>query len=152
MPPRKLTDEEKIINALSRIEANTIPKKDSSGIITCFVPIQTGLLVKNKHADTYKVSVGKEKRLVHKFIYEQCIGPVPTGYDVSHLCHNESCCNLKHLYMEPHADNMARIGCPGLLKIKGYKKLINACVHQPRCIKVTVMNNLNLVHPNRVDQ
>lgn len=152
MPPRKLTDEEKSINALVRIETCTVPKKDSSGLVTCFVPVKTGKLVKNKHASTYKVSVGKDKQLVHKFLYEQTIGSVPKKYDVSHLCHNESCCNLLHLHIETHVDNMARIGCPGLLKFKGYKKLVNACIHQPKCIKVTVMDTFDIIHPNQADQ
>lgn len=152
MPPRKLTDEEKFINALRRIETYTVPKKDGSRLVTCFVPVKTGKLVKNKHANTYKVSVGKDKQLVHKFVYEQYIGPVPKRYDVSHLCHNESCCNLMHLHIETRADNVARIGCHGLLKFKGYKKLVNACNHQPRCIKVTVMDTFEIIHPNQVDQ
>lgn len=152
MPPRKLTDEEKFINALGRIENYTVPKKDSTGLVTCFIPVETGKLVKNKHANTYKVSVGKDKQLVHKFVYEQYIGPVPKGYDVSHLCHNESCCNLLHLHIETHADNMDRIGCPGLLKFKGYKNVVNACKHEPRCIKVTVMDTFDIIRPNQVDK
>jgi len=36
------------------------------------------------------------------------IRTVPDGKERSHLCHNATCCNPKHLVIESHAKNVAR--------------------------------------------
>lgn len=36
-------------------------------------------------------------------------GPVADGYDVDHLCHNQLCCNPKHLEPVTHGENMRRM-------------------------------------------
>ncbi len=43
------------------------------------------------------VSVGKVKRRVHVFIYEQANGPIGRGIHVHHHCENKLCGNLEHL-------------------------------------------------------
>ncbi len=37
------------------------------------------------------------RTLVHRFVYELCIGPIPKGYHVHHTCGNKVCANPLHL-------------------------------------------------------
>lgn len=137
MPPKKLTHQEKLDNAWKRIEARLEHRKDKFGVYTCKVITPGEGVVKNKHANTYKVSFGKEKKLAHRIAYEFFNDEIDSDLDVSHLCHNETCVEDTHLHQEDHATNMERIGCPGWLKPKGKNTLILACNHNPRCKKIT---------------
>ncbi len=47
-------------------------------------------------------------KLVHIFIYEYYVGPIPDGYEVDHLCCNKSCCNPDHLEAVPREENQRR--------------------------------------------
>ncbi len=42
----------------------------------------------------------------HRWAYEQVHGPIPTGMEIGHLCHNPSCWNPNHLKAMTHAENM----------------------------------------------
>lgn len=44
----------------------------------------------------------------HILSYEQCIGPVPDGYDLDHLCRNTLCVHPLHLEPVPPAVNVQR--------------------------------------------
>ena len=96
MPRRTLYYDEKLGNAYTRIYKNAKPQLDHSGFVECLVLHHTGEIVKNKHADTFKVSFGKDKRLAHRVAYEAFHGPPDDDMDVSHLCHNESCVKIEH--------------------------------------------------------
>lgn len=152
MPAPKLDYEQLLYNAYDRIMNNMKSKLDDTGFVECHILEHSGETVKNKHANTFKVSFGKEKKLAHRIMYEAYNGP-PGDLDVSHLCHNESCVKIEHLYKESHTDNMARIGCPGWLQFGSYTgELVSACTHTPPCIKVTRMPNLRTIGPTQVDQ
>ncbi len=59
-----------------------------------------------------------QRVLVHQIALLAAKGERPgPGQDVSHLCHNASCCNPAHLYIEPHEVNMSRqrYRCPVLM-------------------------------------
>lgn len=72
---------------------------------------------------------------------------------ISHLCHNGSCVKIEHLHEESHADNMARIGCPGWLQFGSYTgSLVSACTRTPHCIEVTRMPDFRAIAPTQVDQ
>lgn len=50
---------------------------------------------------------------VHRWLYEQLIGPIPSDsdgntYELDHLCNNTLCVNLKHLEPKPGRKNAAR--------------------------------------------
>ncbi len=42
-------------------------------------------------------------------------GPIPDGMEVSHICHTPPCCELAHLILETHAENMQRSAVAGRL-------------------------------------
>lgn len=46
--------------------------------------------------------------LVHRWWYEQLIGPIPEGLELDHLCINRGCCNPAHLEPVTHAENLLR--------------------------------------------
>ena len=33
----------------------------------------------------------------HRYVWELAHGEIPEGYDIHHICHNQSCCNVDHL-------------------------------------------------------
>lgn len=59
-------------------------------------------------------SVGSRKTgnyrqtLVHRFVYEQMVGPIPDGMVLDHLCRNRACCNPAHIEPVPFAENVRR--------------------------------------------
>lgn len=50
---------------------------------------------------------GKPQR-VHKYLYEQRFGKVPSGYVLDHLCRNKACINVLHLEVVTVAENTRR--------------------------------------------
>lgn len=44
----------------------------------------------------------------HRWIYEQCIGPIPHGMVIDHLCRNRKCVNPKHLEVVTPLENHHR--------------------------------------------
>lgn len=49
-------------------------------------------------------------RYAHRVAYEYCIGPVPPGMQVDHLCLNKRCVNPAHLEPVSGAENRRRVG------------------------------------------
>lgn len=44
----------------------------------------------------------------HRAMYEACVGPVPGGLDLDHLCRNRACCNPEHLEPVTRRENLLR--------------------------------------------
>ena len=42
---------------------------------------------------------------VHKYIYEECYGEIPSGMIIRHKCDNPNCINPEHLELGSYADN-----------------------------------------------
>ena len=45
---------------------------------------------------------------LHRITYEICVGPIPEGMEIDHLCRVKICCYPPHLEAVPHAVNIAR--------------------------------------------
>lgn len=44
------------------------------------------------------MGLGNHKTVnVHRYLYQQVVGPVPSGLVLDHLCRNKRCCNPDHL-------------------------------------------------------
>ena len=50
------------------------------------------------------------KRFVraHRRVYEMCVGPIPDGLEIDHLCRNPRCINPDHLEPVTHVENCLR--------------------------------------------
>jgi hypothetical protein len=44
----------------------------------------------------------------HRVVYEELVGPVPTGKDLDHLCRNRACVNPDHLQPVSRRENLLR--------------------------------------------
>lgn len=44
-----------------------------------------------------KITHGRRTILLHRWMYEQHVGPIPPGKQVHHTCRNVACCNPEHL-------------------------------------------------------
>ena len=86
--------------------------KDSNG---CFICISHRL---TPNGYPQKKIRGRDISL-SRLIYEQCIGPVPTGLEMRHTCDNPSCINPAHLLVGTHKDNVLDM----LKRDRGGKKL-----------------------------
>lgn len=42
----------------------------------------------------------------HRIVWQHLNGPIPDGMLVCHTCDNPPCCNIDHLWLGTHADNM----------------------------------------------
>jgi HNH endonuclease len=58
--------------------------------------------VGSRRDGTYRV-VG-----VHRFVYEQIVGPIPDGYQIDHLCKNRKCAKPDHLEAVTPVENIRR--------------------------------------------
>jgi len=55
-----------------------------------------------------KVTVNYKTLLVHRFVYESLIGPIPEGLQLDHVCENKLCVNPAHLEPVTCKINMER--------------------------------------------
>jgi hypothetical protein len=46
--------------------------------------------------------------LVHRWVYESVVGPIPEGLEIDHLCSQPSCIEPLHLEAVTHAENCRR--------------------------------------------
>ena len=56
---------------------------------------------------------GRQVR-VHRYVWEKHNGQIPTGLFIDHICHNKSCCNIKHLRLATREQNLAHRAGPAI--------------------------------------
>ena len=55
-----------------------------------------------------RTKIGGKVMLVHRVVYEEIIGTIPSGLEIDHLCRNTKCYNPEHLEAVTHAENLRR--------------------------------------------
>lgn len=76
----------------------------------------------SNHSGHQRWFVDGKRHLVHRWMYERMVGPIPDGLVLDHLCRNPPCCNPAHLEpvterentlrgMNPHARNARKTHC-----------------------------------------
>lgn len=53
-------------------------------------------------------ALGRQERLAHRVTYVLAVGPIPSGYEVDHLCSIPRCCNPEHLEAVTPQENRRR--------------------------------------------
>lgn len=48
--------------------------------------------------------------MVHRYAYEELVGPIPDGLTIDHLCKNRACCNPAHMEPVTQGENAIRGG------------------------------------------
>ncbi|MUN41494.1 HNH endonuclease signature motif containing protein [Actinomadura litoris] len=68
----------------------------------------TGAKHRNGYGAINRGRRGLGTAVVHRFVWELLVGPVPEGMDLDHLCRVRECCNPDHLQPVSRPDNVAR--------------------------------------------
>lgn len=55
-----------------------------------------------------KTDGSKRPKYVHIIAWEHCLGPVPEGLELDHLCRQPDCAEVTHLEAVTHAENVRR--------------------------------------------
>ncbi len=63
---------------------------------------------KNKQYGNFWLSPGASPVRAHRFAYEMCVGPIPPGLQIDHLCMNTLCVRPDHLEPVTNRENSRR--------------------------------------------
>jgi hypothetical protein len=84
----------------------------------------------------------------HKFAYELAYGPVPDGLEVMHTCDQPHCCNVAHMRLGTHLENMQDCKAKGRQacgeRIKRNKLTADQVLEIRRLFKRTEANRSNI--------
>lgn len=99
---------------------------------------QGALNRKNGYGQIY---VNGRKVMIHVFVYEHFVGPVPPGKELDHTCRTRTCAEHTHLEPVTHAENLRRGSktvhprCPAGHLLSGDRingRFCRACARQRR--------------------
>lgn len=57
--------------------------------------------------DGYGLFRAPKEQRAHRYSYKHHVGPIPSGTEIDHACHNRRCVNPAHLRAVSHAENVA---------------------------------------------
>lgn len=69
-------------------------------------------VVVNRARPYGRVTINGRKLLVHRYVYEERHGAIPTGMVIDHLCRNPRCANVDHLEAVAQRTNVLRGNAP----------------------------------------
>jgi len=69
----------------------------------------------NGHYAHARSRVLKKDFLVHRLVYETCVGPIPIGMVIDHLCKNTLCVNPLHLRAVSQRVNLMNSDSPSAI-------------------------------------
>jgi hypothetical protein len=119
-----------------RLFSKLIPITESG----CFV--YGGTL--DKLYDGYgSIMIDGKKHKAHRVVWQLMYGEIPYGMEVLHSCDVKSCCNINHLRLGTHAENMKEASQRGLSR-SGAQKLNSAAVEHIRNSKAKLKDLANL--------
>ena len=80
------------------------------------------------------ITIDGQKHKTHRVIWQLAYGSIPDGLELLHSRDVKSCCNIKHLRLGTHAENMKESGNRGRAK-SGNQKLTEEAVKHIRTSK-----------------
>lgn len=66
----------------------------------------------------------QKNKYAHRLSYEYCIGPIPNGLQIDHLCRNRACINPLHMEAVTRKENIRRGMC-----FSGINARKTHCIH-----------------------
>lgn len=131
------TDLEKLTYIEARVVLGSIKAYKGSA---CW--IWTGPKTKDNYGQ-YRFA--KKTYKSHREMYTICVGPIPEGLEIDHLCCNRLCCNPLHLEAVTHAVNIRRSRGSG----NWAKEQAKLRTHCPSGHEFTPENTEIRHHPNK---
>jgi hypothetical protein len=58
------------------------------------------------------INVDGKRSLVHRYVWSQANGPLDSGTELDHSCHNRACINMDHLRIATRSENTANKAGP----------------------------------------
>lgn len=73
----------------------------------------------------------------HRIAWELAAGPIPAGMSVLHRCDVKRCCNVRHLFLGTHTDNMRDASAKGRLSVPrpNRRKVTDADIEEMKAMR-----------------
>lgn len=72
----------------------------------------TGCVIPTSHKlnpDGYfRKCIDGKLTMYHRYVWEVFHGPIPSGYEVDHICRNRACCNPNHLQLLDRTSHLVK--------------------------------------------